>query len=66
MPNDGVGTDLPFLNQKMQPGQDTLSSWLGRLDEQAAHAHVPHAGDILASVALPVDPYIPGRWDARR
>jgi hypothetical protein len=34
MPHDGVGPNLPFLHQKMQPGQDAFSLWLGCLDEQ--------------------------------
>src|SRR6266852_2957657 len=48
VPHDGVCPDLPFLHQKIQSGQNAFRLWLGSLNEQSSHAHIPHAGDVLA------------------
>src|SRR6266852_7672501 len=61
MPDDSVCPDLPFLHQKMQPGHNAMSPCLGCFNEQASHAHVPYARDILLSTALPVHPHVVGR-----
>ena len=66
MPDNGIGPDLSFLYKKMQPGQGARSLWIIGLDEQATHAHVPNPRDILASVAMPIDPHISGCRNARR
>jgi hypothetical protein len=65
MPHDRVGSNLPFLHEKMQSGQNALSLWFRSLDEQASHAHVQNQGNILAPVAVPVHPDIPGCRNAR-
>jgi hypothetical protein len=54
------------LHQKMQPCLHAFGPCLGCLDEQASHAHVPNARDILLSTALPIHPHVSGRRDAGR
>lgn len=65
MPHDGVSPDFSLLHKKMEPGLNTLSPRLGRLNEQTAYAHIADARDIFASVASPVDPNVCWNFDAR-
>src|SRR6266481_2630290 len=60
MPHDSVCPDLPFLHQKVQSGQNTRGPWLGRLNEQASHANIPHVRTTLLSTALPKPPPVVG------
>ena len=65
MPYYGVSPNLTFLHQKMQSRKNALGLPLRGLDEHPSHTHVSYAGYIIAPVALPKNPYVPGRGNAR-
>ena len=54
----GVGTYLAFLHKEVEVNDRSHGLERGCLEEQTAHAHIPHGGDISPSVAAPVDPNV--------
>lgn len=59
-----IGPDGPVRHEKMQLGLDSRASGLLGLQEQSAPAHVSNTQNIVAPIALPIDPDLPRRLDA--
>src|SRR6516225_8040012 len=56
--DNGVGANLPILDEKMKARRSTLDHRLGGLDEEAMHANVAHPRNVATIPALPVYPNI--------
>jgi hypothetical protein len=48
----------------MKLGLDSRLSGLLGLQEQSAPAHISNTRDVVAPIALPIDPHFPRRLDA--
>ena len=65
MPHDGLGPDLAFLDEKIEPGFRAYRPWAHGSYEQTSRAQVPDAGDVLDPVTTPIDPNSVWRLDPR-
>jgi|HubBroStandDraft_5_1064220.scaffolds.fasta_scaffold407718_1 hypothetical protein len=65
MPDDGVGSDLSFLDKKFKPGLCAHDRWFSRLDKQTAEAQIQNSRSIITSTTPPVDPNTPKCLDPR-
>ncbi len=64
--NDGLGSDAPFLNEKIElGGHSVLDLEMRGLDKKAVAADVQDAGDIIAAIAAPADPDVFRCWKPR-
>lgn len=54
--DDRVGADLSFGDEKIKLGGGADGALRGRLQEQAAEAHVADAREVVAAVGMPADP----------
>jgi hypothetical protein len=54
MSHDGVGPDLPFLNEKMQFGCGSRSFASRCFDEETSEAQIPHRSYIFITSRAPI------------
>jgi hypothetical protein len=54
MSHDGVGPDLPFLNEKMQFGLGSWNFARRGFDEQTSEAQIPHRSYIFITSRAPI------------
>jgi hypothetical protein len=54
MSHNGVGSDLPFLNEKMQFGRGSRNFARGCFDEQTSEAQIPHRSYIFFTIRAPI------------
>ena len=59
-----ISPDGPIRHEKMKLGLDSRLSGLLGLQEQSAPAHISNTRDVVAPIALPIDPHFPRRLDA--
>lgn len=58
-----IRPDGPIRYEKMKLGLDSRASGLLGLQEQSTPAQISNKRNIVSSVALPIDPHFPGRFD---
>ena len=56
MPHDGLGTDLAFLNKKIEPGFGAYRPWTWGTNKQTSRAQIQDAGNVIHTITTPIDP----------
>jgi hypothetical protein len=65
MPHDRLGADLAFLDEKIEPSFRAHRPWTWGSKKQTSRAQVQDAGNVILTIATPIDPDTVRCFDAR-
>jgi hypothetical protein len=65
MPHDRLGPDLAFLDKKIEPGFRAHRPWTWGSKKQTSRAQISDAGNVIPTIATPIDPDTVRCLDAR-